>query len=704
MRPYARAGFAIALISALFTLGAPAPAQARTTQVDIESSPPGATVWLDSVTDDQRIGQTPLRRVRLPRGSHVLIFRLDGHEEARLPIEVTRRRETYRATLEAFARIVVSAGSSNAASAAVVIDGQPAGNVPYQAELEPGRHHVQVRKEGFQDFSQWVELRAGQVLTLPVILEAVQPETGSILVASDRPGAEVLLDGQARGTAPTLIEGVRPGPHEIVVRPDGDLPEYRETVTVIADQRVAVTARHQPVARGGTLRIVSSVPETIVELDGEVIGQTPLTREGVPAGEHLVGAIAPGYQRREQIVQVTRGETRVVSLELEPQSSAPGSIVVSSDVPGAVVLVDGEEQGAPPVVLEGVADGIHAIIVRAPGHEEFRTTCRTGGDATGCELDVELEPIGTLVRVTANATGASLWIDGVEVGPVPFEGNLPVGPARLEVRAPGYQTHVQQVMLELQDEARAFDVMLLEEGEVGVEERQRRIRGMSTHTAAPLLRDHSALDIAIGWPYHLEVRLGVGVLDWLDVGFAVRTILPRIVEFEGRAKAGFRPMRQFSLGAQVRFGGGIGPAHNDETDPGDVIEHPTHNFFVSLEALASLHFSDNAAFTLFTSYDLYVDRWDFDGNRFFPGDSDAGTGPGRVFRECSADPSNCDPQVSNRWRLGGTIDGSLSRQWNVWGTFEGVLIGPRRRILGDIWNGGNDDIELYFQLGTTYKF
>lgn len=698
-----RVGRLLALTLALLAVGAPAVASAqRTTRVDIESTPPGATVWLDTVEDAQRIGQTPLRGVRLPRGNHTLIFRLQGHEEVRLPIEVTRRRESYRAALEPFARIVVTAGNGDATYAAVLVDGEPAGNVPYEAELQPGRHHVQVRKEGFENFAQWIDLRAGQVLTLPVVLQAQQPETGSILVASDHPGAAVLIDGESRGTAPTLIENVPPGRHEVVVRPDGDLPEYRETVTVVADQRVAVTARHQPAVTGGALRIVSSVPETIVELDGEVIGQTPLTREGVPAGEHVVGAIAPGYQRRQQRVEVTLGETAVVRFDLEPNQATPGAIVVRSNVPDAVVVVDGEERGAPPVVMEGVSDGIHAIIVQAPGHEEFRTTCRTGGDSTGCELDVALEPIGTLVRVTANATGATLWIDGVEVGPVPFEGNLPVGPARLEVRAPGYQTHVRQVMFELSDEPRSFDVMLLEEGAVGVEERQRRIRGMSTHTAAPLLRNHSALDIAIGWPYHLELRLGVGVLDWLDVGFAVRSILPRIVEFEGRAKAGFRPIRQFSLGAQVRFGGGIGPAHDDETDPANVVEHPTHNFFLSVEALASLHFSDNAAITLFTAYDLYVDRWDFDGNRFYPGGDDSP--PGRVFRECDADPTNCDPQVSNRWRLGGTLDGSLNRSWNIWGTFEGILVGPQRRILGDVWNGGNDDIEIYFQLGTTYKF
>ncbi len=40
----------------------------------------------------------------------------------------------------------------------------------------------------------------------------------------------------------------------------------------------------------------------------------------------------------------------------------------------------------------------------------------------------------------------------------------------------------------------------------------------------------------------------------------------------------------------------------------------------------------------------------------------------------------------------------------MWGSFEGILAGDPRRILGDVWGLGRDDIEIYARLGFTYKF
>jgi hypothetical protein len=57
-----------------------------------------------------------------------------------------------------------------------------------------------------------------------------------------------------------------------------------------------------------------------------------------------------------------------------------------------------------------------------------------------------------------------------------------------------------------------------------------------------------------------------------------------------------------------------------------------------------------------------------------------------------------------RVRLGGALDLVLSRNWNVWALMEGVLAGDKRRVLGDLFDLGNEDTQLYFQLGLSYKF
>ena len=124
--------------SATATAQAPIP-------VNIESTPPGATVHLDD-ENAAPLGVTPLRRVRIPRGQHTLIFKKTAHQTQRLPINVRRRNETFRATLPPLGVITITAGNGDATGAAVKIDGQAIGNVPTTHEVQPGRHMVLDRK------------------------------------------------------------------------------------------------------------------------------------------------------------------------------------------------------------------------------------------------------------------------------------------------------------------------------------------------------------------------------------------------------------------------------------------------------------------------------------------------------------------------------------------------------------------------------
>ena len=79
--------------------------------IAIELGAAGATVYVDSV-DTAPIGTTPMANVRIPKGRHTLIFRLANHEDARLAVNIARRRETFRQTLQPLGRIVVTAGNT----------------------------------------------------------------------------------------------------------------------------------------------------------------------------------------------------------------------------------------------------------------------------------------------------------------------------------------------------------------------------------------------------------------------------------------------------------------------------------------------------------------------------------------------------------------------------------------------------------------
>jgi hypothetical protein len=666
----------------------------RKIRINVESTPPGATVYLDS-EDGAPLGTTPITAALVPAGNHTLIFKKENHETAKLNVRVARWRETFRAVLSPLSTLVITPSNQEAQGATVTISGENVGTVPFDGTLQPGRHFLEIKKDGFKTFSQWLSLRGGQSMTLPVMLERDAPKAGSILVAGSRPGATVFLDGQPKGVTPTVLEDVPVGDHVIEVRSDG-VPPHQETVRIEAGKRVVVSPQFK-VDKGGSIRVITQPTGATILVNGEPVGQAPLTHEGLAEGEHIVEAQLDGYDPVEETIRIEAGQQRVASLRFT--SRRPGRIVVDATVQNAVVLVDGEEKGPPPVVIEDATPGMHAIVVRARGYQDFRTTCHVAAERD-CEIMARMDAQGQPVRVEANVP-AQFYVDDELMGPVPWEGEVPGGSRRIEVRADGYVAHVQQVNLTHSSETRTFNVALLKEGEKTDEdaaaERAALVaatREASSYSASPLPQDMTVVDVSGGWPFLAEGRLGVGILPFLEAGFAMRTFV-RLTEFEGRVKAGYRPVKQLALGAQFKMGGGIGPSRSPrswetDADP-DASNHSTNSFFMSLEALGTLHFSRAGAFTLWFAADFTSDQWNFMADQ-----------RNTTIHEIAGE--GFPRQNMWRARIGGSLEILINRNWNIFGILEGIVAGDNRRIFGDIWSAGNSDLKLYFRGGFTYKF
>src|SRR5690606_37851871 len=96
---------------------------------------------------------------------------------------------------------------------------------------------------------------------------------------------------------------------------------------------------------------LTTEPEAGAEVlvDGEPVGQTPLTAEIVP-GRHRLEFRAERYLTELREIDVAGGgERQALNVALTP-NWAP--VTVESDPPGATVLVDGEPAGTTPARLE----------------------------------------------------------------------------------------------------------------------------------------------------------------------------------------------------------------------------------------------------------------------------------------------------------------------------------------------------------------
>ena len=583
--------------------------------------------------------------------------------------------------------VVVTAGNEATSGASIRLDGKPAGSVPLRETLAPGRHLVQVGKRGFVTFARWVDLESGQVLTIPVTLLPRDAKSGSLLVTADVTGLPVFIDGQQRGATPLVVDGLTVGEHMIEIRSPGDgYRRFAKVVTITADQRVTVDASIRIAPDLGSLRVITNVPGAVISLDGMDIGVSPAAKGGLTPGEHVVMARAAGYEPVEQAVTVVAGRERVVSVRFTTASTDVARILIRANVPGASISIDGDDYGPPPVTIEPAELGTHTVVVRAAGYREVRRTCSVS-PARNCEVYAELFPLGVPVRVEANVSGAQLFVDGELRGPMPWEGDLPAGSHRIEVRAEGYHAHTEQVRLEKSMRARLIQV-ILSVASVPVNEttrdkeaeRKDKVRNTVTHAGAPVPVGVAALDFSAGWPWLASLSLRAGLTEFLDIGVWVGTF-GRLTDVAISTKAGWKVSDNFSLGGDLQVGGGAGPAQRDP--PGN--KHPTNNFFINLDAIFSLHFPPRGALSIWMAIDFNSDRWDFDDRN-----SDLVVAGSR--------------QNAVRGRLGGSLEIVVTRKWNVWLEVEGIVAGERRRVLGDVFGGGRPDSKVYARVGATFKF
>jgi hypothetical protein len=119
----------------------------------------------------------------------------------------------------------------------------------------------------------------------------------------------------------------------------------------------------------------------------------------------------------------------------------PGTVTVTSDTPGAAVLVDGRRAGSPPAEVD--LAGAHRIEIESDGQKVGRDIVVEFGEPQKVHLTL-VAKTGALV-VTSNVAGADIYVDGELAGHTPTTLVVPAGTHRLVVAADGWASHERPV-------------------------------------------------------------------------------------------------------------------------------------------------------------------------------------------------------------------------------------------------------------------
>lgn len=199
---------------------------------------------------------------------------------------------------------------------------------------------------------------------------------GSLTVTSNPTGAYVIVDGYNSAITPHVFTGLTTGYHTVEV----DYPGYEAYITnVYMDNGagIQVYADLVNLVNYGSLFVDSTPRGADVYVDGNYQGTSPVTVSSLSEGPHQVELHLAGYEVLTQTEEVVAGQATVANPVMVSYSSSSGvgSIDITSNVPGALVYLDGVYKGSTQSQnsfnVIAVSPGSHTLLLSVPGYADF---------------------------------------------------------------------------------------------------------------------------------------------------------------------------------------------------------------------------------------------------------------------------------------------------------------------------------------------
>jgi outer membrane receptor for ferrienterochelin and colicin len=238
-------------------------------------------------------------------------------------------------------------------------------------------------------------------------LGSIRQNVAVLEIESQPPGATVYVERRdlgPRGNTPMAL-GLKAGAYVVLAELPGYYPARLDVPALAAGQSQRITLKLEPIL--GQVLIDDAARGTSVRVDDGKLAPACVApcKLDLPVGRHRLYFDRPGYQPTELEVEVRAKQ----QISAQPELVAlTGSLVVSTDEPGALVEVDGKPRGFTPLVLAAPV-GQHRLRLSLGG---FKAITRRVAVEHGRELRVDV----TLTQAE-EVTAASRSTEGVEDAP-----------------------------------------------------------------------------------------------------------------------------------------------------------------------------------------------------------------------------------------------------------------------------------------------
>lgn len=227
--------------------------------------------------------------------------------------------------------------------AEVYLNNEYIGNTPLTEKINIGKYSVEVKKEGYKNYSREVEIKRGKET---IIIANLERKVGGISVKTEPTGATVYIDGKNYGLTPIEIYDLEVGKHEVLITKEG----YKSIIKEI-EIKEEIVEISETLIKGVSKAYINSNPRgATVIIDGKEIGKTPLEIEEISLGRHFITLKALGYEEMTRTIDI-KEDINTFSFNLIQLNHA---LIIETEPEGATVYVDDVIRGLTPLEVKNL--------------------------------------------------------------------------------------------------------------------------------------------------------------------------------------------------------------------------------------------------------------------------------------------------------------------------------------------------------------
>jgi serine/threonine protein kinase len=346
----------------------------------------GASILLDG--KPPQVAPNTFTHVSL--GAHQVSITLENYEPVKQEIQVRAGMSPeVRLHLKPIQEVAALSVKTEPPGASILLDGKAPQVAPSTFTHIPfGAHQLSATLENYEPIKQEIQIGPELPPEIHLQLRPVQ-EIAALSVKIEQPGASILLDGKPPQVPPNTFTRVPLGTHQLSVTLENYEP-IKQDIEVRAGMSPEIRLQLKPIQEIAALSVQTEPSGASILLDGKPPQSPPNTFTHVPFGPHQLSAALENYEPIKLDIQVRRGMSPDVHLQLK-QLPDIAALTVQTDPIGATILLDGKPPQEPPNTFTHVPLGSHQLSASLDNYESIMQDIDVrAGMAT--EIRLQLKP------------------------------------------------------------------------------------------------------------------------------------------------------------------------------------------------------------------------------------------------------------------------------------------------------------------------